>query len=163
VGWVVREGKVLSGGHFGKPPLGVATGADHLQQYLGNGFSTVPTLGTLFLLNFIAATIIAMGLLLPLRLLLRRFAELLEVTLAISGIGLASLSLIGLWIGESASLFGFTDHGHRPAIVAAIVAEAVAIVALSAYLISEFAQAGIGPALESPPSLVQLRSGSQRR
>jgi hypothetical protein len=32
------------------------------------------------------------------------------------------------------SLFGFQEHGYRAAIVVALVAEAVAVVALSAYL-----------------------------
>ena len=45
----------------------LATGADHLDEYAANGFSTVPTIGTLFLLNFIAATVVGAGLLLPLR------------------------------------------------------------------------------------------------
>lgn len=35
----------------------------------------------------------------------------------ISGIGLAASSLVGLWISEHSSLFGFSDHGYRPAIV----------------------------------------------
>ena len=43
----------------------LATGADHLDEYAANGFSTVPTIGTLFLLNFVAATLIGVGLLLP--------------------------------------------------------------------------------------------------
>lgn len=44
------------------------------------------------------------------------------------------MSLIGLWISESSSLFGFTDYGFRTTIVVAIVAEFVAIVALTAHL-----------------------------
>jgi hypothetical protein len=36
---------------------------------------------------------------------------------------------------ESSSLVGFTDYGFRPTITAAIVAEYVAVVALSAYLV----------------------------
>jgi hypothetical protein len=52
----------------------------------------------------------------------------------VSGVGIGATSLIALWISESSSLFGFTDYGFRPTIVAAIVAESVAVVALSAYL-----------------------------
>jgi hypothetical protein len=44
----------------------LAAGADHLDEYAANDFSTVPTIGTLFLLNFIAATLVGVGLLLPL-------------------------------------------------------------------------------------------------
>jgi hypothetical protein len=64
----------------------------------------------------------------------KRFADSLRALLALSGIGIAATSLIGLWISESSSLFGFTDYGFRPTIVVAIVAEATAIVALTAYL-----------------------------
>jgi hypothetical protein len=111
-----------------------ATGGDHLDEYAANGFSTVPTIGTLFLLNFISATLVGVGLLLPLGRIARRFAAPLRALLAVSGIAIAGSSLIGLWISESSSLFGFTDYGFRPTIVAAIVAESLAIVALTAYL-----------------------------
>jgi hypothetical protein len=113
----------------------VVTGADHFDEYAANGFSTVPTIGTLFLLNFIASTLVGVGLLLPWRVLAKRFADPLRTLLAVSGIGIAAMSLIGLWISESSSLFGFTDYGFRPTIVVAIVAESIAIVALTAYLV----------------------------
>jgi hypothetical protein len=113
----------------------LATGADHLEEYTANHFSTVPTIGTLFLLNFIAATLVGIGLLLPLDRIARRAANQTRALLALGGIGIAVSSLIGLWISESSSLFGFTDNGFRPSIIAAIVAESIAIVALSAYLV----------------------------
>jgi hypothetical protein len=113
----------------------LTTGADHLEEYTVNQFSTVPTIGTLFLLNFISATLVGVGLLLPLGRLSKRLAERLRAVLAIAGLGIAASSLVSLWISERSSLFGFTDHGYRTAIVVAIVAEAVAIVALSAYLV----------------------------
>jgi hypothetical protein len=120
---------------LGLGALGVlATGADHLEEYTVNHFSTVPTIGTLFLLNFLGATLIGIGLLLPLRRITGSRAEPVRAVLAVSGIALAASSLVGLWISEQASLFGFSDHGYRPAIIAAIVAESVAIMALSAYL-----------------------------
>lgn len=112
----------------------LVTGADHLEEYTINQFSTVPTIGTLFLLNFIAATVVGVGLLLPLGHITKRLADPIRALLALSGIGIAAVSLVSLWISESSSLFGFTDHGYRPAIVVAIVAEAVAVLALSAYL-----------------------------
>jgi hypothetical protein len=112
----------------------LATGADHLDEYAANGFSTVPTIGTLFLLNFIAATVVGIGLLLPWGRLARRFADPLRALLAVSGTGIAATSLIGLWISESSNLFGFTDYGFRPTIVVAIVSESIAIVALTAFL-----------------------------
>src|SRR5947208_16809250 len=87
----------------------LATGADHLSEYTANQFSTVPTIGTLFLLNFVAATVIGVGLLLPLDRITKHSGGPLRVLLALSGIGLAASSLIGLWISENSSLFGFTD------------------------------------------------------
>jgi hypothetical protein len=112
----------------------VATGADHLYEYTANHFSTVPTIGTLFLLNFIAATLVGTGLLLSLTPIAKRRADPVRALLALSGIGIATTSLIGLWISESSSLFGFTDYGLRPTIVVAIVGEFVAVVALTVYL-----------------------------
>jgi hypothetical protein len=112
----------------------LATGADHLYEYAATGFSAIPTIGTLFLLNFIAATIVGVGLLLPLRRMTRRFADPVRTLLVLSGIGIATSSLIGLWISESSSLFGFADYGFRATIVVAIVAESTTIVALTAYL-----------------------------
>jgi hypothetical protein len=112
----------------------LAAGADHLQQYTANQFSTVPTIGMLFLLNFIGATALGVGLLAPIPHRLQHIAPALRSLLALGGIGLAASSLAGLWISETSSLFGFTDHGYRPAIVAAIAAELVAIIVLGAYL-----------------------------
>jgi hypothetical protein len=113
----------------------IAAGADHLDEYAGDSFSTVPTIGTPFLLNFISATVVGVGLLLPMRRITRRFAGPVRTLLALAGIWIAAASLIGLWISESSSLFGFTDYGFRPTIVTAIVAESTAVVALSAYLV----------------------------
>jgi hypothetical protein len=113
----------------------IAVGADHLEEYTANHFSSVPTIGTLFLLNFIAATVVGVALLLPLGRLVKRRVEPLRVLLAAAGISIAGASLVALWISETSGLFGFMDHGFRPAIVAGIVAEAVTIVTLSAYLV----------------------------
>ena len=115
----------------------LASGVDHLDEYTANHFSTVPTIGTLFLLNFIAATAVAVGLVLPWKRITKRYADGVRAVLALSGIGIAASSLIGLWISESSSLFGFTDHGSRPTIVVAIVAESLVIMTLTAYLTLE--------------------------
>lgn len=113
----------------------LVAGADHLEEYSTNQFSTVPTIGTLFLLNFVAATAVGIGLLLPLRHIVPRLADPLRALLAAAGIGIAFTSLIALWISESSSLFGFTDYGFRAAIVVAIVAEAAALLALTFYVL----------------------------
>ena len=112
----------------------LVTGADHLDEYAVNHFSTVPTIGPLFLLNFIAATLVGVGLLLPLGRIAGHRANALRWLLALSGIAIAATSLIGLWISESSRLFGFTEYGFRPTIVVAIVSESTAVIALTAYL-----------------------------
>lgn len=107
----------------------LVVGAVHLQQYLAAGFDSVRVIGTLFLLNFAGATVIGLGLLVPVARM--RF---LRILLALGGIGLAGASFVFLFVSEHVSLFGFQEHGYRAAIVVALVAEAVAVVALSAYL-----------------------------
>lgn len=113
----------------------VATGVDHLQQYYGNDYSTVPTIGTLFFLNFVSAVVIAAGLIAPLRRVAGRHAEVVRAAFAASGIGLGALSLTGLFISEGSGLFGFVEHGYRTPIVIAIVAEVAAVSFLLVYLI----------------------------
>ena len=58
----------------------------------------------------------------------------MHVLLALGGIGLAATSFVFLLISEHQPLFGFEDYGYRAAIVVALAAEAVAVVALTAYL-----------------------------
>jgi len=108
----------------------LVVGAVHLQQYLGAGFDSVHVIGKLFLLNFVGATVIGLGLLVPVARL-----RSLHALLAIGGIGLAGTSFVFLFVSEHMSLFGFQEHGYRAAIVVALVAEAIAVVALSAYLV----------------------------
>ena len=107
----------------------LVTGAVHLQQYLSYGFDAIPTIGTLFLLNFAGATLIGLGLLVP-GVRMRRW----HVLGALGGIGLAATSIVFLLMSEHQPLFGFHEHGYRAAIVLALTAEAVAVVSLGAYL-----------------------------
>jgi hypothetical protein len=112
----------------------LATGVDHLQQYYGADYSTVPTIGTLFFLNFVSAVVIAAGLIAPLRRVAGRRAEAIRALFAVGGIGLGVLSLAALFISESSGLFGFVEHGYRTPIALAIVAEAAAVVLLGIFL-----------------------------
>jgi hypothetical protein len=57
-----------------------------------------------------------------------------HVLLALGGIGLAATSFVFLLVSEHQPLFGFQDYGYRTAILIALVAEAVAVVTLGAYL-----------------------------
>lgn len=110
--------------------LGV--GAVHLQQYLGNGYQTVPTIGPLFLLNAIAAAIVGVALLMPFgRLLASRSADAAVGLLAAGGVTISAASLVALFISETSSLFGFSEGGYRPIIVLTIAVEAAAILLLT--------------------------------
>jgi hypothetical protein len=106
----------------------LVVGAVHLQQY-ADGYSSVSTIGPLFLLNFVGATVIGLGLLIP-----AARMRLLQLPLALGGIGLAATSFVFLFISEHQPLFGFQEHGYRLGIVVALVAEAAAVVGLAAYL-----------------------------
>src|SRR3954463_5197283 len=112
----------------------LATGVAHLQQYYGNDYSSVPTIGTLFFLNFVSAVVIAAGLIAPLRRLAGRHADAIRTLFAVGGIGLGLLSLAALFVSESSGLFGFVEHGYRMPIALAIVAEAAAVVLLGIFL-----------------------------
>src|SRR4051812_8459621 len=65
----------------------LATGAVHIQQYYVQDYSAIPTIGTLFFLNFVAAVVIAVGLIAPLGGVTRRYADAIRSVFAIGGIG----------------------------------------------------------------------------
>lgn len=114
----------------------LGTGVAHFEQYVVDDYSSVPKIGTLFLLNFIAAIVITGGLILPLGRVAGRYADAVRAVFALGGIALGLLSLAALFVSETNGLFGFVEHGYREAIVAAIVAEAAAAVLLTAFLIA---------------------------
>jgi hypothetical protein len=114
----------------------LATGVAHFEQYTVDDYSSVPTIGTLFLLNFIAAIVVAVGLIVPLGRIAGRYADAVRAVIAVGGIGLGVLSLVALFVSETSGLFGFVEHGYRMAIVSAIVAEAAAAVFLIAFLVA---------------------------
>src|SRR4051794_17408247 len=112
----------------------LAIGVDHIQQYYVDDYSTVPTIGTLFFLNFVSAVVIAAGLIAPLRRLAGRHADGIRTLFAVAGMGLGLLSLAALFVSEWSGLFGFVEHGYRTPIALAIVAEAAAVVLLGIFL-----------------------------
>jgi hypothetical protein len=105
----------------------LVVGAVHLEQYFAVHFDVVPIVGPLFALNFAGATLIGLGLLLP--------VHRARVLLALGGVGLAATSFVFLLVSEHRPLFGFEDYGHRPAILIALAAEALAVLVLGAYLV----------------------------
>jgi hypothetical protein len=119
----------------------LAVGAVHLQQYVGL-FSSIPTIGTLFVLNFVGATMIGLGLLAPVERLYDRPAGVLPALLAAAGIGLAATSFVFLLVSERTPLFGFMEPGYDPAaILTSRVAEAVTVLSLAGFLAARFATA----------------------
>ena len=114
----------------------VVAGVVHLQQYYANDYRTVPTIGRLFVLNFVSAVVVAAGLIAPIGRVTRRYADVIRALLAVAGIGIAVLSLGALFISESSSLFGFTENGYREPIVVAIASEVAAVVFLVVYLVA---------------------------
>ena len=101
-------------------------GADHYYEYAVDQYSVLPTIGTLFLLNFISATALGLLLLAPLNRLFHRFAGAALQIAAVSGFVIAATSLAALLVSEQTPLFGFMESNYRPAILVAIASEAAA-------------------------------------
>jgi hypothetical protein len=112
----------------------LVVGGVHLEQYTVAHFSVIPTIGPLFLVNFIAGTSLGLLLLMPIRRSARRGRLLFDSLAALAGIGVAAGALAALLISEHRPLFGFMEHGYRLEIVIAIASEAVAIVSLGVFL-----------------------------
>jgi hypothetical protein len=108
----------------------LVTGAVHLQQYLGE-YHEVPTIGPLFLLNAIGSGAVAVGLLIPLRRWLgERRGNVAVGLLALGGVAIALGSLVGLYIAETSTLFGFSEGTLETVMWIAIGAEAAAVALL---------------------------------
>jgi hypothetical protein len=118
----------------------LAVGVIHLQRYF-NLYSAIPTIGTLFVLNFAGATAIGLGLLAPVEHLLgRRLGAAAVGLLALAGIGLAATSFVFLAISEQTPLFGFMEPGYDPtAILASRLAEGAAVMLLGGFVVARFA------------------------
>jgi hypothetical protein len=113
-----------------------AVGAVHLQQY-DDLYSAIPTIGTLFVLNFVGATAIGFALLAPVERMAGRRGSAAVALAALGGIGLAATSFVFLFVSERTRLFGFQEPGYDPAAIAfSRVAEAAAVVLLSAFLVA---------------------------
>ena len=116
----------------------MAVGAVHIQQYF-DLYSDIPTIGTLFVLNFVGATIVGLGLLAPLERLLGRLGNRLVALLALAGAAQAATALVFLYISERTPLFGFMEPGYDPqAILASRITEVATVVFLGAFLAARF-------------------------
>jgi hypothetical protein len=127
----------------------LAVGVDHLEQYYVDYYRAVPTIGTLFLLNFVSALLVSVCLMAPVRRIAGRFAGPVVTLLAIGGIAIAGGTLAGLLISENAGLFGFMEHGYRGAILLSIAFDVAAVTFLAAFLVLRAATARGGAVLRT--------------
>jgi len=118
----------------------IVVGAVHYQQYHYDFYSSVPTIGPLFLANFIAATALGLFLLPPIR-PLRRVGSLPDQLAAVGGLAVSAGAFAGLLVSEHTPLFGFSEHGYRFAIVLALASEAVAMAMLMLFLFAGYRSA----------------------
>jgi hypothetical protein len=112
----------------------LAMGAVHLQQAVGADYSQIPTIGTLFYLNFAGALVVALALLLPLDRMVGRLGAAATSVAALAGIGMGAVSIVFLLLSEHQTVFGFREAGYASPIVVALVSEGAAVVLLAAYL-----------------------------
>jgi hypothetical protein len=122
----------------------LAVGAVHLQQY-EYLYSAIPTIGTLFVLNFVGATVLGLGLLAPVERLFGRLGGAVAALLALGGIALAATSFVFLLVAERTPIFGFMEPGYDPpAIMASRIAELVTVGLLGAFLVVRLPGRGSG-------------------
>ena len=110
----------------------LAVGGVHFQQYEYDYFSVIPTIGPLFLVNFIAAT--ALGLVLLAPVVVRCMPPTVQRLAALAGIGVSAGAFVAVLISEYAPLFGFMESGYRAAVVLALGFEAAAVTFLGAFV-----------------------------
>jgi hypothetical protein len=116
----------------------LAVGAVHLQQYF-ELYSDIPTIGALFALNFVGATIVGLGLLAPVERVVGRLGGAVLALLALAGIAQAATASVFLYISERTPLFGFMEPGYDPeAILAARIAEGATVVLLGIFTVARF-------------------------
>jgi hypothetical protein len=130
--WIVR--------YLGALSL-LAVGVDHIEQYYVDYYRAIPTIGTLFVLNFVSALLVSLCLVAPVQRIAGRFAGRVLTLLAIGGIGIAGGTLAGLLISENGGLFGFMEVGYRGAIVLSIAFDVAAVTFLAVFLVLSAATA----------------------
>jgi hypothetical protein len=117
----------------------LAMGAVHLQQYY-DSYSAISTIGTLFVVNFVAATLIGLALLSPLEHVAGRWGGVFVALVTAGGVALAGGSFVLLLVSERTPLFGFQEPGYDPSAIAlSRESEIAAVVLLSASLVARFA------------------------
>jgi hypothetical protein len=150
-----------------------AIGYDHFDQLTAQHYSAIPTIGTLFVLNVVAAGVVTAVLVAPMPSRHRRAARRARQCAGLSGVLLAAGSLCGLVLSETIGIFGFRESGVRPAIELAVALDIATIALLTAYLVATRAvdlapardasgpRGAAGPRQPSPATAP--RPGSERR
>jgi hypothetical protein len=113
----------------------LVVGGIHAQQYYDAYFRVVPTIGTLFLLSFIGATVVGGVLFAPVRLLGQQLGDLVLSLAALGAIGIALGTFVSLVYSEYAPLFGFMESGYRLAIVLTLVFDGLTTAFLGVFLL----------------------------
>ena len=113
----------------------LAVGGVHLYEF-EHFYSPIPTIGTLFFLNFLGATAIGLGLLAPIERVGGRHGSALLVLLALAGIALATVAFAFLLISQHTPLFGFKEPGYDPTGIDVVrAAEVATVIFLGAFLV----------------------------
>ena len=121
----------------------LAMGALHLQQYLDGQYRSIPTIGTLFLLNFAGAIVIGGVLLTPIKRLLGAVGEGRRAApSAVRSPLMAAVAIAFLLISEQTPLFGFMEVGYKTPMLVALISEGLAVLALAGFLLSSIAGPG---------------------
>lgn len=130
--------------------LVVFVGSDHYYEDSVEHYSQLPTVGTLFLLNFIGAT--ACGLLrpAPLEQLATRLGRVTWWLAACGGFAIGFTSLIGLLVSEQTPLFGYMELNYRAAVLVGLGTEAASAALCAALLVLEVRDARSGERLVGP-------------
>ncbi len=117
--------------------LVLANGAIHLLRW-SDGYSSIPTIGELFLVNAVAATVIAVALVV-------RPSRLVQAGAVVFSIG----TLTALAIATADMLFEFTETTGDAYVQAAVVVEAAAVVVVGAALVRRLLADGVTVGLRS--------------
>jgi hypothetical protein len=128
-----RSGAVAATRYLGAAAV-LAVGIDHIVEYYTDYYRAVPTIGTLFLLDFIASVVIGLALLGPVRRVAGHRADRVLTLLAAGGIAIGAGTLAGLLVSENGGLFGFMETGYRSSIVLSMAFDVAAAGLLAAFL-----------------------------
>jgi hypothetical protein len=137
--------------------------AIHAQQYYDAYFSAVPTIGRLFMLNIVGASLTGLILLAPVRLLSRRIGEAIHVLTALAGIGVAAGAFAALIVSEYTPLFGFMESGYRLAIELSLLFEGLATLLLAAFIATVALQRRQSPRADDASQLGAEARGPELR